>query len=211
MFSNPKNKGKLISFLIAFSLVIITTFFVNENKKEIERISGRIAVIDKNMEAGLSNFLFSKSNFSQAMMYNTLGLMHIKSGHTFSYLYIPFKDEVINGILSINESLGQGDARLNPEQIQSIDDAFSKSAADNSSTGFITVFNSALVVFQKLSLAYEASILKQANDKLRLKNNRGALEVKASLLTWLAVIIGFVQLFFNSFYDMYTEYKKPKI
>ncbi len=211
MFKNPKNRGKLISFIIAFGLVIITTFFVNENRKEIERISGKIAVIDKEMEAGLSFYLLAKANFSQAMMYNTLGLMQMESRHTFTPLYIPLKNEVINGIRSINESLGQDDARLNPEQIQTIDDAFSKSASEDNINEFITAFNSSLVVFQKLNVAYEASLLKLSNDKVRLKNRSASLEVKASFLTWLAVIIGFLQLFFDSFYDMYTEQKTQKI
>lgn len=211
IFSDPQNRGKLISFAIAFFLVIMTSFFVNENEKEMERISGKIAAIDKNMEAGLSNYLLARSSFSQAMLYNTLGMMHRENGHSFSSLFIPFKDAVINGIKSVNESMIDAKSRLNNEEIRSIAYAFDKVAVENDTEGFANVFMETQVIIQTLNMAYETSLSKQANYKLELKNKLATLEVKASLLTWIAAIIGFVQLFFNSFYDMYVEQKKIKI
>lgn len=210
MFKNSKNREKLISFAIAFSLVIITSIFVNENEKRMEVISGRIAAIDKSMEAGLSNYMLAKSSISQAMLYNTLGMMHRDNGHEFTPLYVPFSGAVIDGIKSINESISEAESRLNGEQIQSIAHAFGQAAEQNDLGVFADVFMKTLVVIETLNKAYETSISKQANEKLALKNAHAALEVKSNLLTWVAAIIGFVQLFFNSFYEMIAEHKRSK-
>jgi hypothetical protein len=211
MFRDKNNKGKLVSFAIAFILVIITSIFVNGNEKKMEEISGRIAAIDKRMEAGLSNYLLAKSSFSQAMLYNTLGMMHMDNGHKFRALYIPFKQAVISGIRSVKESISADESNSNDEQIQSISYAFDKASTEENTVDFVNAFMDAQVIIQTLNMSYEASVRQLATEKLELKNKRASLEVKASLLTWIAAIIGFVQLFFNSFYDMYIEHKKTKI
>jgi hypothetical protein len=211
MFKDSKNKGKLISFIIAFSLIILTTLFVNENQMKMERISGQIAVLDKNMEAGLSNYLSAKSEFSQAIMYQTLGMMHVENGHSFKTLYLPFKDAVINSINNVNISIGYGETKLTDKQIQSISNAFTTAASNNNSYSFINVSMSSLKILKQLNSAYEATVLKQADKKLELKKARSAFETRASVLTWIAAIIAFLQLFFTSFYEMYLEYKKTSI
>ncbi|MES2774936.1 MAG: hypothetical protein V4722_12165 [Bacteroidota bacterium] len=208
MFANPKNRSKLISFLIAFTLVILTTFFVNQNKKESEQISGKIAGIDKKMEASLSLYLLAKSDFSYAMLYQTLGMLHKENGHSFNTVFLPYGDALIRGIKSINEAIGQNEGRVEEETIGMLENGFKTAADRDNLDDFFKTFSDAGRIVTGLNYAYETNVKKLANDKLSLKAERAALEVRASLLTWIAAIIGFVQLFFNSFYDMYIEYKK---
>ena len=210
MSANPKNRGKLISFFIAFTLVIITTFFVNRNKKEGEQISGRIAGIDKKMEASLSLYLLAKSDFSYAMLYHTLGLLHKENGHSFNTVFLPYGDAFIRGIRSINEAIGENEGRVDEEKIAMLENGFKTAANRNNLDDFFKTFNDAGSIVAGLNYAYKTNTNKLGNDKLSLKAQRAALEVRASLLTWIAAIIGFVQLFFNSFYDMYLDYKKNK-
>ncbi len=210
MFSNPKNRGKIFSFFIALSIVIITTFFVNENKKEVERISGRIAGIDKKMEADLSLFLLAKSDFTQAMLYNTLGMLHMENGHSFKTLFVPFQNAVLNGVIGLNEAVGNSQEKLTKEQIESIADEFATASYNNDVTAFVQTFFNTNEVIALLNKAYKNNTEQKATDKVRLKAQRETLNVEASLLTWIAAIIGFVQLFFNTFYDMYLDYKKNK-
>lgn len=211
MFKNPKNRGKLISFLIALTLVIVTTLFVNGNKKKVEQIEKNIASLDKDMEASLSFYLLGKSDLSQAQLYFTLGMMHKESGFSFNPIFIPLKDALFNSIESINEAVTEKTNKIDEFEIDNISKEFESAVINQNFDRFYSAYFKSINIIVGLNNNYKIESNSKSQKKVDLKAEKASLEVQASLLTWIAAIIGFMQLFFNSFYEMFVESKKSKL
>jgi hypothetical protein len=206
MAAANKNRGKIISFIIALVLFIIGHFIQRHYNKQQGTIEGLMAEVEKKQEQFLKNTLLAKSQFAEGQLFITLGLMTADAMHPAENVFIPIQQNMTQGLDLLNLTTPPQNQAGNQQQIDNVKNAFTSSIQQ---TGDISApFMEAVTLFNKL--AGQASVHEQAlADQLKTyRTDKQKLRSASNIVLWINTIILLIQLFFSSFYEMLTQKKE---
>ena len=201
-----KNRGKIISFIIALVLFIIGNFIQRHYEKQQGTIEGLMAEVEKKQEQFLKNTLLAKSQFAEGQLFITLGLMTADAMHPAENVFIPIQQNMTQGLDLLNLTTPPSTQPDNQQQIDNVKSAFTTSIQQ---TGDISgPFTEAVALFNKL--AGQAAVHEQTlADQLKTyRADKQKLQSASNIILWINTIILLIQLFFSSFYEMITEKKE---
>ncbi|HSR38987.1 MAG TPA: hypothetical protein VLL95_08735 [Phnomibacter sp.] len=201
-----KNRGKIISFIIALVLFIIGNFIQRHYEKQQGTIEGLMADVEKKQEQFLKNTLLAKAQFSEGQLFITLGLMTADAMHPAENVFIPIQQNMTQGMDLLNLTTPPSTQPDNQQQIDNVKSAFTTSIQQ---TGDISgPFTEAVALFNKL--AGQAAVHEQTlADQLKTyRADKQKLQSASNIILWINTIILLIQLFFSSFYEMITEKKE---
>jgi hypothetical protein len=201
-----KNRGKIISFIMALVLFIIGNFIQRHYDKQQGTIDGLMADVEKRQEQFLKNTLLAKSQFVEGQFFVTLGLMTADAIHPVQNVFIPIQQNMTQGLDLLNLTTPPSNQATNQQQIDNVKNAFTTSIQQ---TGDISSpFTEAISLFNKL--AGQASVHEQTmTDQLKTyRADKQKLQSASNIVLWINTIILLIQLFFSTFYEMITEKKE---
>ncbi len=206
----PRQKAKIVGFIISLSLFIIANFFQSSLNSKVREINGRISDIERNQEFQTKNMLMGKDCFENGQLYLTLGVMTKDEEHDISNIFNPVSNYFIQGLESLNATLPESDQIGWKEKIKKLSFEFDRLSSNSDLNQFYLSFSAGVVIFKELFEASNQQSEQMADQKNLFRIKAEGYSFYSNLLLIVNTIILLIQLFFNSLFDLFLERREEK-